>query len=498
MAFNSSRVKKCGKVVLSFVQTIAQARPMELEESVKWIDDRIFAKTGKHLSSIQMSILEATLQGKKYPQIAEEYNFTTNHVSKAACKLWKLLSDEFEEPVNQSNFRSLVQRGVFKNNSINNIVNNKNSKINVCGDSSQIKKARSPASRKPTQKNQTQPHIDLGDAPEIFNFYGRTNELATLQQWIINDRCNSSDRPPSPTRIIAILGINGTGKTALAIRLIDAIQTQFNYVIYRSLRFSPTLETTLTNLLQNFSESSEIPRQIETQIKQLFNHLRQHRTLIILDDVEALFSSRQLAGQYKSGYENYQLFFQQIAEVPHHSCLILISSEKPREIAELESSNLPISTLVLGSLGMAAKDLLSSHKLLDEEAWETLINIYQGNPLWLNITATLIREIFGRRVADFLQYELPVLDESLCWRLEQQLQRLNEQEVAVVTQLAKEKEAVALSQILNKIKLSPSDLINAIKSLVMRFLLTPQEQEKTTVFILNPLVAQYLKSRENS
>jgi thymidylate kinase len=311
MAFNSSRVKKCDKVVLSFVQTIAQARPMELEESVKWIDDRIFAKTGKHLNSLQISILEATLQGKKYPQIAEEYNFTTNHVSKAACKLWKLLSDEFEEPVSQSKLRALAQRIVFENSDRNYVVNSNNNKINICSDrdSSQIKKAPSPATRKPAQKNQTQPHIDLGDAPEIVNFYGRTDELATLQQWIINDRCNRSDRPPSPTRIIAILGINGIGKTALAIRLIDAIKTQFNYVIYRSLRFSPTLETTLTNLLQNFSESSEIPRQIETQIKQLFNHLRQHRTLIILDDVEALFRSGQLAGQYKSGYENYQLFF---------------------------------------------------------------------------------------------------------------------------------------------------------------------------------------------
>jgi len=102
--------------------------------------------------------------------------------------------------------------------------------------------------------------------------------------------------------------------------LIDIIKTQFNYVIYRSLRFSPTLETTLTNLLQIFSDSSKITHNIETQISKLFNHLRQYRILIILDDVQALFSSGQLAGQYRSGYEDYQLFFQQITEVPHHSC----------------------------------------------------------------------------------------------------------------------------------------------------------------------------------
>ncbi|MBC6481511.1 MAG: hypothetical protein GDA56_30890 [Hormoscilla sp. GM7CHS1pb] len=125
-------------------------------------------------------------------------------------------------------------------------------------------------------------------------------------------------------------------------------------------------------------------------------------------------------------------------------------------------------------------------------------NSYEGNPLWLNITATLIRELFGGRVADFLQYDMPILDESLCWRLEQQLQCLSEEEVAVIVQLAKEKEAVALSQMLNKIKLSPSDLINAMKSLVRRFLLAPQEQEKTTVFTLNPVVAQYVKTRHFS
>ena len=35
-----------------------------------------------------------------------------------------------------------------------------------------------------------------------------------------------------------------------------------------------------------------------------------------------------------------------------------VDLEHRREIAELESSNLPIRTLVLGSLGIAAKDIL--------------------------------------------------------------------------------------------------------------------------------------------
>lgn len=458
---------------------------MELEESVKWIDDEIFAKTGKRLDSLQISILEATSQGQKYPQIADQYNFSNDHVRKAAWKLWKRLSEVLGETVSQSNFRSLVQRGLFSHNNIN---VNSNNNINYCGDRyhSEVTKARSPTSPQNPEQTPKQIHIDLGDAPEIFSFFDRTPQLTTLENWITQDR----------TSLIALLGISGIGKTTLSLHLIDQIKTQFDYIIYRSLHFSPTLEKYLPKILKIFSESSEIPQNIETQISQILDYLRKYRCLIILDDVQALFSSGQLAGQYKSGYEDYQLFFKQITEVNHNSCFLLISSEKPREIAELEKSNSPIHSLVLGSLGLGAKEILSSHQLLEVETWETLINIYQGNPLWLNITAALIRELFSSKVADFLQYDMPLLDESLQSRLEQLLGRLTKEEVAVITQLAQEAEAVLLSEILNKIKLSNSELINAIKSLCMRFLLETQEREKITFFSLNPVVAQYVKTRQ--
>ncbi|MGL4502851.1 MAG: AAA family ATPase, partial [Planktothrix sp.] len=345
---------------------------------------------------------------------------------------------------------------------------------------------RSPTSPQNPEQTPKQIHIDLGDAPEIFSFFDRTPQLTTLENWITQDR----------TRLIALLGISGIGKTTLALCLIDQIKTQFDYIIYRSLCFSPTLEKYLSQILKIFSESSEIPQNIETKISQILDYLRKYRCLIILDDVQALFSSGQLAGQYKSGYEDYQLFFKQITEVNHNSCFLLIGSEKPREIAELEKSNSPIHSLVLGSLGLGAKEILSSHQLLESETWETLINIYQGNPLWLNITAALIRELFSSKVADFLEYDMPLLDESLQSRLEKLLGRLTEEEVAVITQLVQETEAVILSDILNKIKLSNSKLINAIKSLCMRFLLETQDREKITFFTLNPVVAQYVKTRQ--
>jgi AAA+ ATPase superfamily predicted ATPase len=455
---------------------------MELKEVLRFADEKVFSKTGKHLDDLQEAILKEAIQGRKYAKIAQDRDCSEGYVRVAASELWKILSDVFGEDVSKGNVRAILERANFNNyqstiGSDNITVNN----VNICQE-----RARSPTKPQNPQQTPKQLQIDLGDAPEIFNFYDRTPQLTTLENWITQDR----------TRLIALLGISGIGKTTLALHLIDQIKTQFDYIIYRSLCFSPTLEQYLSKILKIFSESSEIPQNIETKISQILDYLRKYRCLIILDDVQALFSSGQLAGQYKSGYEDYQLFFKQITEVNHNSCFLLISSEKPREIAELEKSNSPIHSLVLGSLGLGAKEILSSHQLLEVETWETLINIYQGNPLWLNITAALIRELFSSKVADFLQYDMPLLDESLQSRLEQLLGRLTEEEVAVITQLTQETKAVILSEILNKIKLSNSDLINAIKSLCMRFLLETQEREKITFFSLNPVVAQYVKTRQ--
>ncbi|MEA5520617.1 ATP-binding protein [Limnoraphis robusta] len=456
---------------------------MELKEVLRFADEKVFSKTGKHLDDLQEAILKEAIQGRKYAtKIAQDRDCSEGYVRVAASELWKILSDVFGEEVSKGNVRAILERANFYNSPSAILSNHVTfNHVNVCQE-----RARSPTETQNPEQTPKQIHIDLGDAPEIFSFFDRTPQLSTLENWITQDR----------TRLIALLGISGIGKTTLALCLIDQIKTQFDYIIYRSLRFSPTLEQYLSQILKIFSESSEIPQNIETQISQILDYLRKYRCLIILDDVQALFSSGQLAGQYKSGYEDYQLFFKQITEVNHNSCFLLISSEKPREITELEKSNSPIHSLVLGSLGLGAKEILSSYQLLESETWETLINIYQGNPLWLNITAALIRELFSGKVTDFLQYDMPLLDKSLQSRLEKLLGRLTEEEVTVITQLFQETEALTLAEILNKTQLSHSDLINAIKSLCMRFLLETQEREKITFFTLNSVMMQYVKTRQ--
>ncbi|MDQ2099387.1 MAG: ATP-binding protein [Tychonema bourrellyi B0820] len=457
---------------------------MELKEVLRFADDKVFSKTGKHLDDLQEAILKETLQGRKYAaKVAQDRDCSDGYVRVAASELWKILSDVFGEDVSKVNVRAILERAKFYTNfsptigSENVTVNNN---LNICQE-----RARSPTESPNPQPTPKQLHIDLGDAPQIFTFFDRTSELSTLENWITHDR----------TRLIALLGISGIGKTTLSLRLINQIKTQFDYVIYRSLRFSPTLDATLTNLLQIFSQPSEIPQNIETKISQLLDYLRKYRCLIVLDDVQMLFSSRQLAGQYQTGYEDYQLFFKLIADVCHQSCLILNSWEKPREIARLSKEDHPVRCFELGSLGEAAKEILNSQKLTDEETWSTLIDIYQGNPLWLELTATLIRELFGGRVAEFLQCEMPILDEGLQFQLSQPFGRLTAAELAVMVHLANLPEPVAVSRFFNKIPFSPSEIVNAVRYLGSRFLLDTIEQEKITLFSLNPVLKQYVKTQ---
>ncbi|WP_293230115.1 NB-ARC domain-containing protein [Microcoleus sp. PH2017_05_CCC_O_A] len=505
---------------------------MDIQEVLKIADQILFTNTGKHLNHLQEGILRGTWQRQKYPEIATNCHRSEAHVKKVAAQLWKLLSEILGEDINQSNFGYTVERlqlsiveskigkysaqndnssvlgiGLFHSQENDNFVGVVSLRRPYLSTFCMCLRARAGTGTPPLQENEialvcgnylqsletaklekqnqvtcsnTQPkkRLDLSDAPEPNLFYNPTSELTTLKQWIWENR----------TRLITIYGLSGIGKTSLTLQLIPEVQHEFDYIIYRSLRNSPPLQTLQTNLIQFVSQQQEI------KLPSLIEHLRSSRCLIIIDDIQTIFSSGQLAGNYQPGYENYGTFFKELAASSHNSCLILLSWEKPREIAALEGENRPCKSLQLNGLGAEAREIFREKRLAEEEKWSQLIDLYRGNPLWLNIVATMIQDLFGGSVSEFLSYDTLFLGdlESL---LHQQCDRLFDSEKQVISWLAREATPVEISKFSANLELSPSALLQAVQSLGRRLLIEKVKQGEKTLFTLQPVLMEYVKNQ---
>jgi hypothetical protein len=472
---------------------------MTTEEMLQWADDIVFTKAAKRLDSLQMAILEGALQGLKYEEIAKKCHRSKSHVKNIAAELWQTLSDMLGEDINKVNVRSILERkavsSIYNSPNSSQIVNSKinRSHINICGEKRQDAeeaKQRSPSPPDSAQNKERSPIIDLTDAPELTGYYdspsgdsfaSRTSELSTLKQWILQ----------ANTRLITIYGLSGIGKSALALKLIEQTKTEFDYIIWVSLTNTPTLSTLQTELKQFFGRSQQPP------LPTVIDYFRSSRCLVILDDVQNIFSSSQLAGQYLAGYEDYGKFFKQIATSSHQSCLILLSWEKPREITALEALNRPVQTLHLKGLGEQAAEILREKGLADEEKWSDLIAFYQGHPSWLNIIAATILELFDGSVSLFLADETDLFLGDLEPILESHLDRLSDSEKKAFYWLASQNEAVDISRQPADSELSQSEFWQSIQSLARRSLVEKVLVGARSMFLLNPVFKAYIQCKLN-
>ena len=469
---------------------------MDVQEVLKLADELAVDKTGKYLDDIQKDTLRGIWERKKYLEIAKASNCSETHIKKVASKLFRLFRDRLtDKKLKKTNFRATMERYEisYSSNFLNlNFV--EQGSINFCADALHHKQ-NSPPTQTSTENNTEQkPRLDLRDAPEIKTFYNYPNSpLTALENSIAHQNC----------RLLTITGMTGTGKSSIARNLIPQIQTQFDRIIWRSLRTSPPLETTLKNLIQFLSnqnppltkggEGGVFPTNTDDRLSILIETLRENRCLIILDDVQQILSSGQLAGHYKPGYENYGTLFKLIGEIPHNSCLILNSWEPPSDILTFTDDNSAVCLLQLTGLGEAATEILREKGLLDEEQWPELINLYQGNPLWLKLVAQTINNLFNGRVSQYLSYQPVFLGDELTPILQQHYQRLSEIEKQAIGQLSNETEPVSLAQLVAKCQGSQGELFKAIQSLARRGMIEKLSCETETVFTIPPVLKQYVK-----
>ncbi|OCR00738.1 ATPase [Oscillatoriales cyanobacterium USR001] len=444
-------------------------------------DRIVFEKTGQHLDDLQEAVLKATLQHDTYKHVAKDFDCSESRVRNAASQLWQILSEKLGEDVNKKNFRSAMERlqiSLFSN-VVQDHVRVRN--INFCGEGRHPPNTPNSHPHNQEISNTKQPetlHQDLSEMPELGTFYSRTSELETLTYWILQQH----------SHLIALTGISGIGKTSLAVQLVQQIKNQFDYIIWRTIDASHTLDEFQQELIQLFSQSEKLDSPATNpKPLPLIKYLQKYRTLIILDDIHHLFSSGELAGKYKPEYEEYRSFFKQIEKLSHQSCFLLIGWEQPREVTQVKSQNTPIRTLQITGLDIAAgREILRDNGLEEINNCEALINCYQGNPLWLKNVATLIQEL-GGYVTELLPDDGILLPEDLKDVLEEQFSRLSEIEKQVISLLAKESEPINLAKLLENSRITSSDLPNVLQSLSRRCLIEQQE----SFYSLPPVLRQY-------
>lgn len=454
---------------------------MNLKEMLKFADDIVFAKTGQHLDDLQAAVLRGTLQRETYKEIAKDFDCSESRIREIGSELWQLLSEELGENINKKNFRAAIER--LQNASVVNFGQDVvvSGTFNICGEGRHPPNTpNSPPQNQetPNTKQPQTPHQDLSEMPDLGAFYDRTPELETLTTWILQEQC----------RLIAITGISGIGKTSLVVKLVQQIKNQFDYIIWRTIDASHTLDEFQQELIQLFSQSEKLDSPTtKPKPLSLIKYLQKHRCLIILDDVHNLFSSGELAGKYKPEYEEYRLFFKQIEKLSHQSCFLLIGWEQPREISQIESQNNPIRTLQITGLDIAAAGEILRDYGLTEIDYSTLIHRYQGNPLWLKSVATLIQES-GVNVTDLLQNDIILLPEDVKDILRQQCDRLSDREKQILSILARETQPLKLAKLIDKQPNLNLELVNVLQSLQRRCLVEKIEDS----FWLSPLIKQYL------
>ena len=428
-------------------------KPTPPEEALDYIEKVLPPGS---LNKIKALVFRQAWEGQGYAAIAEKIGYDTDYIKGVAAQLWKSLSSTLGKKVTKKNFRPLLLQ-------------------KLSGQELSDRKTQ----LSPTPAINLSPVstrcCDWGTATDVSIFYGRETELLKVKHYILIDHC----------RLVALLGLGGMGKTSLSVKVAEEIQDNFDYIIWRSLRNAPSLDSLLSQLITFVSDQQET----KGSLRELLKYLRSSRCLIVLDNVETILQPGR-TGYYRSGYEEYGELFRGIGETAHSSCLILTSREKPPEIAALEGVDLSVRSLYLHGSPTVAKSILAAKGIHGTDSHKQQLSEYYGNmPLALKIVATSIQDLFDGDISQFLNQGAIVFN-GIRRLLDRQFQRLTPLERKIMTWLALNREWTTISQLHQDLvpMVSKTSLLESLESLTWRSLIDKQSGHYTQL----PLVMEYV------
>jgi WD40 repeat protein len=437
----------------------------------------------EHLNTIQEQIFYGCWNGETYIEMSDRMGYDADYIKDTGAKLWKFLSEKTGERINKNNVQSVLKRLA-------------RSEI------SSSEALTSPPVIEPNTRPIASAYIDWGEAIDVSTFYGRTIELATLKQWVLEENCRS----------ISIVGMGGIGKTALSVKLSEVVaseqvsseSTSFSFFLWRTLRNAPPVEGLVADLIRVLSgdriRETDLPLDAAGRVSQLMEYLQAQRCLLVLDNIEALLQDGTYSGYFQPKHEGYSELLQRLAQTSHQSCLIITSRENPRNLTALEGTTLPVRSLHLNGLASHdCKAILEDKGTFSgtEANWQTLSDCYSGNPLALKIVASTIQDLFNGNLSEFLAQGTFIFDDIRSL-LGQQFNRLSPLEKSMMYWLAIAREPISFTQLQEDIipAASPSKLMEAVGSLMRRSLIERSSssslEETIHTYTQQPVVMEYV------
>ncbi len=322
---------------------------------------------------------------------------------------------------------------------------------------------------------------------DVPSFYGREGELATLTQWVVQERC----------RVVSVLGMGGIGKSALVTSVMHRMAAHFQVVIFRSLRDAPACETLVEECLKVLAPQPLhlAPADLEHRLSLLLDHLREQRVLLVLDNLESLLLEGEVLGHLRPGYEGYARLLRSVAQTAHQSGLLLTSREKPAALRALEGRKTPVRSLrLVGLEATACEQLLAERELVGSpQERARLVERYEGNPLALNIVAETITDLFGGAIGPFLAQDTLVFG-SISDLLDEQFGRLSALEQTILYWLAIAREPLTLQELqtLLMARLAPVQVLESADGLRRRSLI--ERGQRLGSFTLQSVVLEYVST----